>query len=220
MSSSPNIEARDRLLLAMLPHVLFDRWSRDALAAGQRDIKEDAPDVNLIFPGGLCEIAKHFGDYMDREMLAALAKLDLENMPIRERISTGVRVRLVLLAPHREAIRRLLTYLSLPGNHLAGMRITLKTVDAIWHAAGDTATDFNYYTKRGLLAGVYGSTILYWLSDTSEAFIETQAFLDRRINEVLKIPKFQSKITRRLERLARPLRRFVRPATAGTNNSR
>lgn len=212
MSSSLNIEARDRLLLAMLPHVLFDGWSRDALAAGQQDLKKDAPDVNLIFPGGLRDVAKHFGDYLDREMLAALAKLDLENIPIRERISTGVRVRLDLLAPHREAIRRLLTYLSLPGNHLAGMRITLKTVDAIWHAAGDTATDFNYYTKRGLLAGVYGSTILYWLSDTSETFIDTQAFLDRRINEVLQIPKFQSKITRRLERLARPLRRFARPA--------
>ncbi|MBT7267527.1 MAG: COQ9 family protein, partial [Rhodospirillaceae bacterium] len=73
-------------------------------------------------------------------------------------------------------------------------------------------TDFNYYTKRGLLAGVYGSTILYWLSDNSDDFVETDAFLARRINEVLQIPKLQSKITKRLERLTRPLRRFKRPA--------
>ena len=212
MTSSDTVGDRDRLLLAMLPHVLFDGWSRAALAAGQQDLGEGTPDTSLVFQGGLREVAKHFGDYFDRAMLAELAKLNIEKMPIRERIATGVRIRLELLAPHRDAIGRLLTFLTLPGNHLTGLRITMKTVDAIWHAAGDTATDFNYYTKRGLLAGVYGSTVLYWLSDNSEGFVETHAFLDRRIGEVLKIPKIQSKFKKRLGRLARPLKRFSRPA--------
>ncbi len=212
MTVSDSLEARDNLLLAMLPHVLFDGWSRDALAAGQKDLGDNAPDFNIVFPGGLREVAKHFGAHIDRAMLAELAAANIEKMPVRERITEGVRVRLRLLQPHKESIRRLLAFLSLPGNHLTGLRITLKTVDAIWHAAGDTATDFNYYTKRGLLAGVYGSTILYWLSDNSEGYVETEAFLARRINEVLQIPKFQSKITKRLERLSRPLRRFRRPA--------
>ncbi|MBT3992120.1 MAG: COQ9 family protein [Rhodospirillaceae bacterium] len=211
MSGNPN-DIKDQLLMAMLPHVLFDGWSQDTLAAACQDLGPDTPEASLVFPGGIRDVAKHFGDYMDRAMLAELAKLNIEKLPIRERIATGVRTRLMLLAPHREAIRRLLTYLSLPGNQFTGLRITMKTVDAIWYAAGDTATDFNYYTKRGLLAGVYGSTILYWLSDNSDDFVETDAFLARRINEVLQIPKLQSKITKRLERLTRPLRRFKRPA--------
>lgn len=212
MTPSLPTEDRDALLLAMLPHVLFDGWSRDALAAGLKDLGKENADSRDYFPGGLKDVAQHFGDYMDRAMVAELAKLDLEKMPVRQRIAAGVRVRLDLLSPYRESIRRLLTYLTLPGNQLSGMRMTMKTVDAIWHAAGDTATDFNYYTKRGLLAGVYGSTVLYWLSDNSEDFVETHAFLDRRIGEVLKIPKFQSKIKKRVARLARPLRRFTRPS--------
>ncbi len=205
-------DVKDKLLIAMLPHVMFDGWSRDALAAGRSELEIDGLDENLAFPGGLREVAQHFADYIDREMLAELAKVDLDKMPIRERIATGVRVRLDILAPHRESIRRLLTFLSLPGNHLTGMRITMKTVDTIWYAAGDTATDFNYYTKRGLLAGVYGATILYWLADNSDGFVETHAFLDRRIGEVLQIPKIQNKVKKRIERLSRPLRRFARPA--------
>ena len=212
MTASKDMKYRDQLLLAMLPHVLFDGWSKRALAAGAEDIGKEIADSQLVFSGGLKEVAVHFGDHMDRQMIAKLTKLNLEKMPVRDRITTGVRVRLELLAPHREAIRRLLTFLTLPGNHLVGAKITMKTVDAIWHAAGDTATDFNYYTKRGLLAGVYGSTILYWLSDHSEDFSGTYAFLDRRIGEVLKIPKIQSKIKKRLSRLAGPLRRFYRPA--------
>ena len=207
-------EDRDRLLLAMLPHVLFDGWSKKALTAGQNDLDGDAPDAQLLYPGGLKEVAKNFGEYMDRQMLAELAELDLEKMPVREKIATGIQIRLQLLVPYREPLRRLLTFLALPGNHFTGMQITAQTVDTIWHAIGDTSTDFNYYTKRGLLAGVYGSTILYWLADNSDDFADTHDFLDRRIADVLKIPKIQSKIERRLKQVIAPLRRLQRRALA------
>ncbi len=212
MSRSKNTEERDHLLLAMLPHVLFDGWSEKALLAGYEDLGGKSPDAQLLFPGGLREAAKHFGDYMDRQMQAELAKLDLEKMSMRERIAMGIRVRLELLTPHREAVRRLLAFLALPGNHFTGMQITSRTVDTIWHAIGDTSTDFSYYSKRALLAGVYGSTILYWLSDNSEEFLETHDFLDRRIAGVLKIPNIQNKIKKRLKRLTAPLSRIQRPA--------
>ena len=204
-------EDRDRLLLAMLPHVLFDGWSQKALAAGQNALGGKTPDVQLLFPGGLRETAKHFGDYIDRQMLAKLTGLELEKMPVRERIVTGVQVRLQLLEPHRESLHRLLTFLALPGNHFTGMQITSQTADTIWHATGDKSTDFNYYTKRGLLAGVYGSTILYWLSDNSDDFADTHAFLDRRIAGILKIPKIQNKIEQRLKKIIAPLHRLQRP---------
>jgi ubiquinone biosynthesis protein COQ9 len=89
-----------------------------------------------------------------------------------------------------------------------------RTVDAIWYAAGDTATDFNFYTKRGLLAAVYSSTLLYWLDDTSEDSAKTWAFLDRRIAEVMKVPRMLSELGDRIGRivgdLPGPWRRFRR----------
>jgi ubiquinone biosynthesis protein COQ9 len=209
LSDPDNIEAKDSLLLAMLPHVLFDGWTFEALNAGQEELEKNVGNSNGAHFDSLSGVAVHFGNYIDRQMLAAIEVLDLEKMPVRERIATCIRVRLSFLVPYKEAIQRLLTFLAIPGNHLTGLRITIKTVDLIWYATGDTATDFNYYTKRGLLAGVYGSTVLYWLSDTSENSTETDAFLLRRISEVMQIPKLQSKATKQLKNICHPIRRLT-----------
>ena len=104
-----------------------------------------------------------------------------------DRVATAVRVRLEALGPHREAVSRGLAFLALPHNAALGTRCLYRTVDAIWYAAGDTATDYNFYTKRLLLAGVYTSTLLFWLNDRSEGYAQTWAFLDRRIGEVMRI---------------------------------
>jgi ubiquinone biosynthesis protein COQ9 len=98
-------------------------------------------------------------------------------------------VRLELLQPHREAVRRGIAFLALPANVALGTRLLYRTVDAIWYAAGDTATDYNFYTKRALLAGVYASTLLYWLDDASDGYADTWAFLDRRIADAMRIPQ-------------------------------
>ena len=201
MALDKNNEAKDCLVLAMLPHVVFDGWSEEALIAGYRDFKNETVNTDLLFPRGMRDVALHFGDYIDREMIAKLINVNLNKMPVRERIATCVIVRLGLLAPHKDAIRRLLSFLALPGNHPFGLQITMKTTDVIWNVAGDTATDFNYYTKRGLLAGVYGLTILYWLSDTSSDYVKTRLFLEQRINEVMQIPKFPGKLARIFQRL-------------------
>ena len=196
---------RDRLIEAALDHVPFDGWSAKALNAGAKDQGLAETDVLRAFPGGLADAADHFADWTDRRMLAELAKLDLDAMKVRDRVAAGVRLRLELNAAHREAMRRLLSFLALPPNAPLAARMTWRTCDHIWRAAGDRAADFNHYTKRGLLAPVYTSTILYWLSDTSDGFEDTWAFLDRRISDVLKIPGYKAKAQKALGRLPSPL---------------
>ena len=120
-------------------------------------------------------------------MLDGLAERDLAAMKVRARIAAAVRLRLELLEPHREAVRRGLAFFALPPNAAVGLKCLYRTVDAIWYAAGDRATDYNFYTKRLLLAGVYSSTLLFWLDDASEGREATWAFLERRIAEVLKV---------------------------------
>jgi ubiquinone biosynthesis protein COQ9 len=128
-------------------------------------------------------------------MLEEIDNLNLGGMRLRERVAAGVRLRLQVCLPYREAVRRALAVLALPTNGLVAARLTYNTVNAIWYAAGDSATDFSYYTKRALLVPVYGSTVLYWLDDESENFVDTWAFLDRRMDDVMQIAKFQALLT-------------------------
>jgi ubiquinone biosynthesis protein COQ9 len=137
-------------------------------------------------------------------MLQALEAMDLAGMRTRARVAAAIRQRLSAVAPHREALRRALGILALPHNAPRAAELTWRTVDAIWWAAGDTATDWNFYSKRGLLAGVYGATLLRFLEDRSEGCAETWEFLDRRIEDTLRIPQALASLRARLPRLPDP----------------
>ncbi|MGF1629793.1 MAG: COQ9 family protein [Kiloniellaceae bacterium] len=187
----PEVEklARQRasLLDAALRHVPFDGWTWTAIDAGARDLTLAPGEAHRLFPGGPQELIRAFSAAADRQMLETLEGLDLGAMKIREKVAAGVRSRLEAVAAHREAVRSGLAFFALPQNAGVGLGCLYRTVDAIWYAAGDKATDYNFYTKRALLAGVYSSTLLFWLNDKSEDFAASWAFLDRRIAEVMKV---------------------------------
>lgn len=178
---------RRSLLEAALRHVPFDGWSWTALDAAARDLGLEAGEAQRLFPGGPQELIRAFSAEADRQMLESLEGLDLESMKVRDKVAAGVRARLEAVAAHREAVRSGLNFFAMPQNAAAGLSCLYRTVDAIWYAAGDRATDYNFYSKRALLAAVYSSTLLYWLNDTSEDYAATWAFLDRRIGEVLQV---------------------------------
>ncbi len=187
-------QAKDALLRALLPDVPFDGWTSAAMGKAAEQAGLDAAQVADLFPAGPRDAVAWFSRWADRETLTALEPLNLPEMKVRERIATAVRRRLAILAPHREAVRRSLALLAAPQNLALGARLIYGTVDALWYAAGDTATDFNFYTKRGLLAGVYAATTLYWLDDRSAEQVETTAFLDRRLAEVMAIPRVTERL--------------------------
>ena len=215
MTVGEEIEARRReLMQAAVQHVAFDGWSGQALIAGARDLGLSAAEAHNLFPGGARELLEVFSAEMDRRMLETMERQPLEEMRVRDKVALGVRSRLELLEPYREEVQRGLSFLALPPNAILGSRLVWRTCDAIWYAAGDTATDYNYYSKRSLLAGVYSSTLLYWLSDRSENYAATWDFLDRRLTDVLKIGGTLGKSIQRLMDAPNSLftrRRGVRP---------
>jgi len=178
---------RERIVLAALPHVSFEGWSRKALAEGARSIGLAEDEARLAFPDGPGEAIACWAAWSDRQMLAELERLDLVTMRARERIATAVRIRLEVNAQHRETVRRTLSFLALPTNGALGLRTLYATVDAIWYACGDNATDVRFYTKRVLLAGIYTSAVLFWLNDDSEANVDTWEFVERRLDDLLGI---------------------------------
>jgi ubiquinone biosynthesis protein COQ9 len=154
-------------------------------------------------------------DSIDRSMAAAYPLERIERMKIRERIRDLILYRLEVTNPHKEALRRALAILALPQNVVGATRLAWRGVDRIWRIAGDTATDFNHYSKRAILMGVYGSTTLVFLDDDSEGGAATRAFLDRRIDDVMRFEKLKVEWRRssaRMPSLSRFLGRLRYPA--------
>jgi ubiquinone biosynthesis protein COQ9 len=209
---------RARLLEAALDHVAFDGWSETALRAAVTDTGSPIERALNAFPGGATELVAFHSETADRRMLEALELEPLSEMKVREKAARAIRLRLEANYRHREAIRTALTVLMMPQNAALSARLLYKTVDAIWYAIGDRSTDFNFYTKRGLLAGVYTATLFYWLNDKSEGAAATWTFLDRRIAEVMKVPQLLGKLTQFTGRLPlprSPFRRAFRAAARG-----
>jgi ubiquinone biosynthesis protein COQ9 len=207
-------DPRLALLRAVLRHVPFDGWSPAALKAGAADLGLTVAQALLLVPGGMRELASLFHEEADRQMLEALARQDLAALKVRERIALAVRLRLEPWNAEREAVRRLLGFLAQPQEAPRAAKLLYRTVDAIWHGVGDRSTDYNFYTKRALLAGVVSSTALYWLEDKSEACADSWAFLDRRIADVMKIPQQFGRARKFVEKLPDPMR-FLRRMKRG-----
>ena len=205
---------RDSLVDALLRHVPFDGWSARALRAAAGDAGVSPVALQRLFRHGVDDALAYWQARSDARMLAQAETLDLAGMRVRERIAALVRARIEVDAEHREALRRALAHWAMPQNTAAGMRALYATVDSIWRAAGDTATDWNFYTKRLLLAGVYASTLLYWLDDSSAGWTATWAFLGRRIDDVLKVPRTLGRVRACFPDVGRLVRRRRRRRAA------
>lgn len=164
-------------------------------------------DEYRAFDGEIDQVIAYAFEWFDHKMEAKLQKIDLKTMRVKDRVATCVMARLHLMAPYKLAIQKSVTYLAKPSKVLLGARCVAKTVSKIWYAAGDTATDFNYYTKRGLLMGVYLSTVRFWLKDTSDDFLATRAHLDQRLSDVMKIPLIKESIKQGIDFICRPFKR-------------
>jgi len=189
---SPLEQLRRRLALALGEHAVFDGWTRGAVDSAAKQLGIDPVQARLAMPKRQAEMIDLYIHEVDRALEAYFTPERLAGMKIREKIRSLVWRRLEIMGPAREAVRRALAILAMPQNVPLALRIGWRTADLMWRIAGDTSTDFNHYTKRMTLGAVYGSTLLVWLDDQSEDWSDTAAFLDRRIDDVMKFEKFKA----------------------------
>ena len=205
-SEKPHSEdLREKLLAEILKHVAFDGWTDKTLQDAAAHLKLDEAQARIAFPRGIVDAITYFSHHADDEAEALILKADLKSMKVRERVTFAVRTRIEVIAQHKEAARRGAALFALPQHALDGASCVYRTCDMIWRAIGDTSTDFNFYTKRGLLSGVVTSTMLFWFGDSSEDFEETWKFLDRRIADVMQIEKVKSAVLKAASGLPNPL---------------
>lgn len=167
-------------LQALLKEAAFSGWSQETL-------EKACPNALILFPKGIADAVAAFATEMDAKMEAHCSNEAFSKLKIREKIKQGLMFRLKEHQKNREAIRRLMTYYALPHHAPEAAAHAWKTADRLWYLAGDTATDYNYYTKRTLLVGVYTATLLSWSTDSTPDLSVTEEFLSRRIEDVMKI---------------------------------
>ena len=187
-------DVREKVVNAALPLVPFDGWSEATLQEAIADSGADPGLARLAFPRGAVDLAMAFHRMGDRALAADLAQTDLDALRIRERVTHCVRRRIELIGDNREAVRRGATLFALPHHAIDGARAVWETSDLIWTHCGDTATDYNWYTKRMTLGSVYSATVLYWLGDQDPRAAATWEFLDRRIEDVMQIERVKAKL--------------------------
>lgn len=197
----PLAELAPRLVAAMLPHVPFDGWTATALAAAARDTGTD-PDIAALAVPDVETMLSLWVAHANARMADTMAAT--HNMKVRDRIRTALVTRLE--QGDREVTRRALSLLAQPQHAALSARLLWQAADAMWRAAGDNATDYNHYTKRAILSAIYSATLLHWTQDDSDDFAATRAFIDRRIDGVMRFEKAKARVTGLSARLPNPAR--------------
>jgi ubiquinone biosynthesis protein COQ9 len=193
MENLPPLERlRRQLALAVGENAVFDGWGQAAVDAAGDRLGIDRGQARLAMPKSQAGMIDVYIQGVDRALEEHFTPDRLAGLKIREKIRQLVWQRLEIMGPAREAVRRALAILAMPQNVPLAMRISWRSVDMMWRIAGDTSTDFNHYTKRMTLGAVYASTLLVWLDDNSDEWTETAAFLDRRIDDVMKFEKWKA----------------------------
>jgi ubiquinone biosynthesis protein COQ9 len=189
---SPLEQLRRKLALAVGENAVFDGWTSKAVSSAALQLGIDPVQARLAMPKSQSGLIDCYIQEVDRALEAWFTTERLHGLKIREKIRQLVWRRLEIMTPAREAVRRALAILAMPQNLPLALGISWRTADLMWRIAGDTSTDFNHYTKRMTLGAVYGSTLLAWLDDRSEGWSDTAAFLDRRIDDVMRFEKWKA----------------------------
>jgi ubiquinone biosynthesis protein COQ9 len=193
MINPPIDPAKDKLIDAILPHVAFDGWAPAAFNAAVAETGIDPAHAKTLCPRGATDLAVAYHQRGDAAMVAELQDADLVNMRFRDKVAHAIRLRIGAV-DDKEAVRRGTALFALP--HMAGdgTKLIWGTADAVWMALGDTSRDVNWYTKRITLSGVYASVVLFWLGDDSLDGQATDAFIDRRIEDVMQFEKVKARV--------------------------
>lgn len=189
-------ELRLALAPAIADAAVFDGWSETAIDAAAEQLGMAPAAARLAFPGGAIEMIEAWVERIDADAALAFPPAALADLRVAERIRRLVEFRIAAVAGREEALRRALAILAMPRNVARGARLGWRSADVMWRLAGDTATDFNHYTKRATLSAVIAATLAVLVDDRSEGRAETHAFLDRRLQDVARFEKAKARLLR------------------------
>ncbi len=195
---------KENLMLSMVENVPFDGWTWNALYRGaddinffsnQGNINQDQKDyLKGIFDYDIVNIIENFNIYLDNKMLSKYKKKSAINLRLPDKVKNLLLFRFNSSLKFRESIRLSIGFMSIPRNSKNSLSMLYRTCDLIWKTSGDNSTNFTFYSKRLVLSGLYISTLFFWVNDNSPDLIETEKFIDRRLNEISNIGRLKKKL--------------------------
>ncbi|XP_050760199.1 LOW QUALITY PROTEIN: ubiquinone biosynthesis protein COQ9, mitochondrial [Gymnogyps californianus] len=184
-------QLQHRILTAALEFVPEHGWTAEAIAEGAKTLGLSVAAAGMFHSDG-SELVLHFVSQCNTklsELLEQEQKLvqlgEAEKKPTDQFLRDAVEARLRMLIPYIEKWPQALSILLLPHNIPASLNLLTSMIDDIWQYAGDQSTDFNWYTRRAVLTGIYNTTELVMMQDSSPDFEDTWRFLENRVADAM-----------------------------------
>lgn len=202
------------LVTKMLNHVPDLGWTWDALSKAALNSKKmkshSEEELQTIFDNKISTIIGIFNDKLDEEMFAIFNSENNKNLGVTQTVKALVLSRLRASENYKSIIKTSLFFMAQPGNAYEALNQLMKTSNKIWEIAGDTSRGRNFYSKRLILAGVYSSTLAYWLAKETRSIDGSEDFLDKRLDDVKNIGKISKQSIEVFERTKQELRSIIR----------
>ena len=171
--------------------VSIDGWSENVLEKlVNKNI--DSSELAYYYPNGYKDILKFSLDEINYSLEKIISKTNIINLPLNKRIKKILMTRLEILNKDKKFFNKTFNHLILPQNTKILTKSLYKSVDTMWYLAGDNSTDFNFYTKRLILSGIYVSTLLIFFNKNIE---EAEKNIDRSLKRISKLPKLKERFS-------------------------
>ena len=164
----------------------------DILKVISNEYKLDNNQTNLLFPEGNNDLIKFALDQLNIDLENYCKKLDLIRLPIHKRIRKILLSKILLMKKYKIFYKKIFFSLLIPKKQLSLTSQLYKSVDQMWFIAGDTSVDFNFYSKRIILAGIYSRVILFFFNNNDQSTLEKN--LDADLKKVSKIPELKLRL--------------------------
>ncbi|XP_075238979.1 ubiquinone biosynthesis protein COQ9, mitochondrial-like [Convolutriloba macropyga] len=186
-------EAQTQLLTEALQFVPEHGWTARSLAEAAKALNVSPAFMNSFDAFEDAALILFFLDLKMVDLEKFLFNLREEHIreygrvKINQFVFQSCKEMLSYVIPYLDHWPSALTILAEPSNAMRTFKHHVELVDLIWHYAGDTSLDYNWYSKRILLSGVINSTQLHLIQDKSENYEDTWTFLDNRLKDVASI---------------------------------
>ena len=180
------------IILQKLKKIVSDEgWSDKVLKQLLQNGVEKS-DLVTYFQYDYKELLKYSLEELNKSLEKEINKINIINYSLNKRIKKILMLRFNILNNDKEFYKKTFYHLLIPSNNKIMKSSLYKSVDTMWYLAGDNSTDFNFYTKRLILAVIYVNALFVLFNKN---FDEVESNIDRNLKKISKIPKIKDRIS-------------------------
>ena len=172
-------------------HIANNNLKQNTFKDISNKYKLDLNESELLFPEGNVDLIKFALKKLNSELEEYCKKIDLIRLPTHKRIRKVLLSKIFLMNKDKRFYRNIFLNLLIPKRYFSLPKQLYKSVDQIWFISGDSSVDFNFYTKRLILAGIYSRIMLFFFNNDNQ--VDLEKILDEDLKRVSKIPEIKSK---------------------------